>query len=105
VQQLQTDAVRVALLAHAGFVEPLKHKAGEHLGRWASQAHRQLRTLEGPARSRYSQWRAAVSGALAAPPFEVPPARAGQIADAGSLMVGAGALGLACGALLHVIVG
>ncbi|GBF88994.1 hypothetical protein Rsub_01493 [Raphidocelis subcapitata] len=101
VEQLQTDAVRAALLAHAGFIEPLKHKAGQHLGRWAGRAHRQLRELEGPARSTYAQWRSAVIGALAATPFEVSP----KLVDAGSLMVGAGALGLACGFVLHLILG
>jgi threonine dehydrogenase-like Zn-dependent dehydrogenase len=84
--------------------EPWRKRAAERLGAWAGTAHRQLRVIEGPARERYQQWRSLLAGALSEH-LQVEPAHASSLAEAGTLVVGAGALGLAAGALLAVIVG
>lgn len=85
--------------------EPMKRTAAAQLRPVLDTAHASLRSLEGPARARYAQWRELVAGALAASPLDIEPQRAAALADAGSLMVGTGTLGLLSGMLLSLAVG
>jgi hypothetical protein len=59
--------------------------------------------VEGPARERYQAWRSLVASALT-DHLQVEPGRAAALAEAGTLIVGAGALGLVAGAVLAAVV-
>ncbi|KAI8466961.1 MAG: hypothetical protein J3K34DRAFT_524115 [Monoraphidium minutum] len=116
---LSQDAVKVAGLLNTAYLEPLRRKAAKKAHAWSSAARGPLRAAEGPAREAYGrlegaygEWRAAharvkdaAAGWLAGPPLALAPAAAQQAVDALSMVLGVGALGLACGAVLHVVIG
>lgn len=77
--------------------EPVKREAAARLAPWAE-------TAGAASRRSYKRWRALVARALASN-LDVDPRRAAALADAGSLMVGTGALGLVGGVLLSLAVG
>jgi len=85
--------------------EPFKRQAVERARTWAHTTRQQLRYIEEPAKQRFRQWRSLVADVLVAYPLELEPKQALQIAEAGSLMLGTGALGLVSGMMLHFVIG
>lgn len=71
---------------------------------YAEDAQRRLGKLCASARAGHSRWRAEVARVLGQPPLDLDSARAAALADAATLALGAGVVGLAAGGTLSLMV-